>query len=212
MHRAERIISAPLRCRMALQAGAAPNLAAAGAALAAAFLRQGLAGGDTVVLGRLMALLCSPLKNLQATLPIAAPATFECTWQLQPIEMPSPHSELHLLISVCSAALLTLGWAVQAGSPPEELRFSETVALRPASLFLRCVHTFLPGVQCHVRCLPQAMQLRPEPLQSSPCAYRHTHTAPRSASCAASPSAGRWSPRRTGPCRVSPAPLLLGLP
>lgn len=51
--------------RTALQSGAAPNLAAAGAALAAAFLRQGLAGSDTVVLGRLMALLCAPLKTLQ---------------------------------------------------------------------------------------------------------------------------------------------------
>ncbi len=57
--------AAPGLCRTALQAGAAPNLAAAGAALAAAFVRQGLAGSDTLVLARLMALLCSPLKHVQ---------------------------------------------------------------------------------------------------------------------------------------------------
>lgn len=67
---------------MALQPGAAPDLAAAGAALAAAFLRQGLAGGDAVVLGRLTALLAAPLRGLQA------------------------------------------------GAPPEEPRFSETMAVR----------------------------------------------------------------------------------
>lgn len=43
--------------------GAAPSLAAAGAALAAAFLEQGLDGGDAAVLQRLMALLVAPLAQ-----------------------------------------------------------------------------------------------------------------------------------------------------
>ena len=42
------VIRRLIACRTALQPGATPDLAAAGAALAAAFLRQGLAGGDAV--------------------------------------------------------------------------------------------------------------------------------------------------------------------
>jgi hypothetical protein len=47
--------------RASLAPGAPPALQAAGAALAAAFLHQGLAGGDAAVLDRLLGLLCAPL-------------------------------------------------------------------------------------------------------------------------------------------------------
>eukprot|EP00887_Chlorella_sp_A99_P005661 scaffold1.g5661.t1 len=49
--------------RASLSAGAAPTLSAAGAALAAAFLEKGLAGGDAAVLERLMSLLAAPLAQ-----------------------------------------------------------------------------------------------------------------------------------------------------
>ena len=52
--------------RLALAPRAPPVVAAAGAALAAAFLGAGLAGGDALVLQRLMGLLCAPLAAWDA--------------------------------------------------------------------------------------------------------------------------------------------------
>ena len=48
-------------CRAALGPGASPTLSAAGSALAAAFLQQGMAMADAAVLQRLMGLLTTPL-------------------------------------------------------------------------------------------------------------------------------------------------------
>jgi hypothetical protein len=50
-------------CRASLAEGAAPSLAAEGAALAAAFLDRGLDGGDGAVLQRMMGLLAAPLAK-----------------------------------------------------------------------------------------------------------------------------------------------------
>ena len=52
--------------RSSLAVGAGPMLSTAGAVLAAAFLRAGLAEGDSVVLTRLMSLLTVPLATLEA--------------------------------------------------------------------------------------------------------------------------------------------------
>jgi len=48
--------------RVSLAPEASPAVQAAGAALAAAFLEKGLAGGDAVVMNRLLSLLCAPLS------------------------------------------------------------------------------------------------------------------------------------------------------
>lgn len=48
--------------RASLATEASPAVQAAGAALAAAFLEKGLAGGDAVVMNRLLGLLCAPLS------------------------------------------------------------------------------------------------------------------------------------------------------
>lgn len=52
--------------RLALAPRAPPVVAGAGAALAAAFLGAGLAGEDSLVLQRLMGLLCAPLAAWDA--------------------------------------------------------------------------------------------------------------------------------------------------
>ena len=54
------------RCALALAPRAPPVVAGAGAALAAAFLGAGLAGEDSLVLQRLMGLLCAPLAAWDA--------------------------------------------------------------------------------------------------------------------------------------------------
>lgn len=67
----------PLR-RSALAPEAPAALSAAGAALAVAFLRTGLAVEDAAMLGHLMRLLCRPLADWSTPLPVSPSCQSVC--------------------------------------------------------------------------------------------------------------------------------------